>query len=272
MTYCLGILLEDGLVMMADTRTNAGVDNVATFRKLRVWERPGERVIVLLSAGNLAITQSVVALLEDSVRWEEHEEMAPGPHGRLMSVPGLTAAARAVGEAVRAVHRRDAAALREQGNDFVCSFLLGGQVAGGPMRLFMIYAAGNFIEAGEDTPFLQIGETKYGKPILDRVVNHETSLAQAAKCALVSFDSTMRSNLSVGPPIDLLIYRRDTLGAPIRRRFQADDPYLLGVRDLWGEGVRQLFLDLPDLPFAPDVTPPLLGAPSPMDTDPLDEE
>lgn len=258
MTYCLGMLLNDGLVMAADTRTNAGVDNVATFRKLRVWERPGERVIVLLSAGNLAITQSVVALLEDSVRLEEGDEIAPASHGRLMTVPGLTAAARAVGEAVRAVHHRDAAALREQGNDFICSFLLAGQVRGGPMRLFMIYAAGNYIEAGEDTPFFQIGETKYGKPILDRVISHETPLAEAAKCALVSFDSTMRSNLSVGPPLDLLIYRRDSLGGAVRRRLRADDPYLLTLRDQWGEGVRRLFHDLPDLPFAEDLLP---GAP-----------
>lgn len=249
MTYCLGMLLHDGLVMVADTRTNAGVDHVASFRKLRVWEEPGERVLILLSAGNLAITQAVVSELEDTVRWNDGDERTHPDAGPIMQVPGLTAAAKLVGEAIRTIHDRDAEALREQGNDFSCSFLLAGQVKGGPMRLFQIYAAGNYIEASEDTSFFQIGETKYGRPILDRVVDFDTPLVDAAKCALVSFDSTMRSNLSVGPPIDLCIYRRDSLESPIKRRLRADDPYLVELRKHWGDGMRQLFHDLAPPPF-----------------------
>ncbi len=255
MTYCLGMALSEGLVMMADTRTNAGVDNVSSFRKLRIWEEPGERVIFLCSAGNLAITQAVVSLLEDTVRWPKSEsELGVDPaadHGKgpLMRAPGLTAAASVVGDAIRAIHARDAEALQQQGNDFLCSFLLGGQVKGGPMRLFLIYAAGNYIEVSEDTPFFQIGETKYGKPILDRFVTYDTPLAEAAKCAFVSFDSTMRSNLSVGPPLDMVLYRRDSLTVEVRRRLQVDDPYLMQVRMEWAEGVRDIFRGLPDPPF-----------------------
>ncbi|MGB0695672.1 MAG: peptidase [Rhodospirillaceae bacterium] len=249
MTYALGMLLQDGLVMVADTRTNAGVDNVAKFRKLRVWEKPGERVMVLMSAGNLAITQAVVSLLEDTVRREAGDELTPPSEGPLMTAPGMTAAAQAVGEAIRTVHERDAEALKEQGSDFMCSFILGGQVKGGPMRLFMIYTAGNYIETTQDTPFLQIGETKYGKPILDRVITFETDLAEAAKCALVSFDSTIRSNLSVGPPLDFYVCRRDSFTPGLRRRISVDDPYLAKMRAQWGNGVRRLFQRLPDPPF-----------------------
>lgn len=271
MTYCLGMCLDAGLVMVADSRTNAGVDHVASFRKLRVWEVPGERVMILLSAGNLAVTQAVVALLEDSVRWAV-DDPAPAatsrtaegpdtarldsralglrPQGPLMAAPGMTVAAQAVGDAIRKVHARDGEALTTHGAEFTCSFLFGGQIKGGPLRLFQIYAAGNHIETSEDTPFFQIGETKYGKPILDRVITAATPLAEAAKCALVSFDSTMRSNLSVGPPIDIAVYRRDSLAAPVRRRLSAEDPYLLALRDQWGSGVRRIFQDLPDPPFA----------------------
>jgi putative proteasome-type protease len=249
------MLLRDGLVMVADTRTNAGVDHVASFRKLRVWEEPGERVLILLSAGNLAITQAVVGELEDTVRWNDGDQLTSPDAGPIMRVPGLTAAAKAVGEAIRKIHDRDAEALREQGNDFICSFLLGGQVKGGPMRLFQIYSAGNYIEATEDTSFFQIGETKYGKPILDRVVDFDTPLADAAKCALVSFDSTMRSNLSVGPPIDLCIYQRDSLEGPVKRRLSVDDPYLVKLRKHWGDGMRQLFHDLEAPPFVEGLLP-----------------
>jgi len=243
MTYCLGIRTAAGLVMAADSRTNAGVDHVASFPKMRVWEVPGERVLVLLSAGNLAVTQAVVALLEDSRRREGGE--GDRRHG-MLACPGVTAAARLVGDALRAVHAQDAEALSQTGAEFTASFLLGGQVRGGPPRLFQIYAAGNYIEAVEETPFLQIGETKYGKPILDRVITAETSLAQAVKCALVSVDSTMRSNLSVGPPIDVCVVPADACRVAARRRYGEDDPYWVGLRRAWGDGVKRLFDELQD--------------------------
>ncbi|SIS71281.1 proteasome-type protease [Insolitispirillum peregrinum] len=249
MTYCLGISLDAGLVMMSDSRTNAGVDHVAQFQKMRVWEQPGERAIILLSAGNLAITQAVVSHLEDKVRLPKAEAAARKKQGTLLTCPGMTVAAQLVGDAVRKVYDRDAERLKQQGSDFVASFLLAGQIKGGPMRLFMVYSAGNFIEASSDTNFLQIGETKYGKPILDRVVNPLTPLPEAVKCALVSVDSTMRSNLSVGCPIDVAVIRTDECRISWRRRYAETDPYWGNLRRQWGDGVKTIFgqLDDPDL-------------------------
>lgn len=244
MTYCLGLLLNDGLVMASDSRTNAGVDHISAFSKMRVWEKPGERVIVLLSAGNLAITQSVASLLEDKIRLPGGEKRKKG--STMLTVPGMHAAARLVGEAVRKVYDRDAAPLQQHGADFIASFILGGQIKGGPMRLFLIYSAGNFIEAGPLTPYFQIGETKYGKPILDRVIAPETPLPEAVKCALVSMDSTMRSNLSVGLPIDVLVAKTDQHRVFHRRSIGEDDPYMMGLRKQWGDGVRRLFGQLID--------------------------
>lgn len=244
MTYCLGILLDDGLVMASDSRTNAGVDQVSSFPKMRVWEKPGERIIVLLSAGNLAITQAVAAELEDRVRLPDGGKRKKG--STMLTVPGMHAAAKLVGEAVRRVHDADAEALQQHGAEFNASFLLGGQIKGGPMRLFLIYAAGNFIEAGPLTPFFQIGETKYGKPILDRVVTPQTQLPEAVKCALVSIDSTMRSNLSVGLPVDVLVAKTDALRTHHRRSIGEDDAYMSDLRKQWGDGVRRLFAELLD--------------------------
>lgn len=249
MTYCLGMLLDAGLVVAADSRTNAGMDNVSKFRKIHVFERPGERMIVLLTAGNLAVTQAVVSLLA-----EGHG----GPEGvkTLYEVGSLHEAAGMVGRALRRVHDIDGPYLKAQDTDFVASFILGGQIKGEWMRLFQIYAAGNFIEATTDTPFFQIGETKYGKPIMDRVVRPSLDLVSALKCALVSIDSTIRSNVSVAPPIDLLVYRRDDYKVSAWQRFEDDDPYFNSIRSRWGEGLRHLFETLPAPEWAEKLAPP----------------
>ncbi|MDX1595164.1 MAG: proteasome-type protease [Gammaproteobacteria bacterium] len=235
MTYCVGLRIDRGLVFAADTRTNAGVDNVAVFRKMHVWEKPGERVLVILTAGNLAVTQAVVTLLNEAVD-REPETGQPS----LASATTMFQAARLVGEAVREVKRVDGAAL-EAGGGFSASLILGGQIHGEPPRLFLVYSEGNFIESTKDTPFFQVGEHKYGKPILDRVTRPEMRMADAAKMMLLSFDSTIRSNLSVGMPIDLLIYRTDTLKVGEERRIAAEDPYYRRLSRAWSEALRDAF-------------------------------
>ncbi|MEW5726999.1 MAG: proteasome-type protease [Pseudomonadota bacterium] len=242
MTYCLAMALNDGLVLAADSRTNAGVDHISTFRKMRIWRREGERVLVLLSAGNLAITQAVIGSLENGIQAED-------PDASLMIVESAGQAARLVGDAVRKAWRRDAAALKEAGVEFNISLILGGQIKGDAPRLFLVYAAGNFIEATPETPYFQIGETKYGKPILDRVITPATDLDSAAKCALLSLDSTFRSNMTVGPPIDLLVYRRDSFSIAAHQLIQDDDPYFNDIRTRWGQGLKDLFQVLPDPPW-----------------------
>ena len=237
MTYCVGMLLDAGLVFLADSRTNAGVDQISTFRKVTVFERSDERVMVLLSAGNLAISQAVVGLLR-----ERSEALGTG----IYQVPNMFEGARQIGEAVREVHRRDGSALQEHNIEFNASFILGGQIAGEPPRLFSIYAAGNFIEATLDTPYFQIGESKYGKPIIDRVVNRSSRLAQAAKCALISMDSTIRSNLSVGLPLDLLSIERDALRVSSHINIDSDHAYFKMIRTRWSEGLRRAFQEIPD--------------------------
>lgn len=239
MTYCVGILLEQGLVLASDTRTNAGVDQVAIAPKMHVFEQAGERVIVLLTAGNLAITQSVVNLLREQLSANNQ-----GAH--LYNVHSMFEAASVVGAAMRSVHQRDGEALKEHGIDFTASILVAGQIQGEQPRLFNVYAAGNFIEATPDTPYLQIGETKYGKPIIDRVVNHQTDIMDAVKCVLISFDSTIRSNISVALPLDLLMYRTDSFNADCRQRLTEQDPYYLSVRKGWGEGLKAVFSSLPN--------------------------
>ena len=209
MTYCCGILVRDGLVMIADTRTNAGLDNISTFRKLYLFERPGERVLMLAASGNLSVTQGVVNLIGDGI---EHPES--GVVESVMNTPNMLHAAQLVGRAVRLSRSQMGNAEGEpaaQGVSFDVSLLLGGQIAGGPLRLFMIYTAGNSIECTPDTNYLQIGEHKYGKPILDRAVTYDTDIYDALKIGLISMDSTMRSNLSVGMPIDIALLRRDAL-------------------------------------------------------------
>ena len=239
MTYCVATLLDEGLVFLSDSRTNAGVDNISTFRKMTAFERPGDRVLVLMTAGNLAISQSVVSLLRDELN-------APAPAETLMSANNLFEAARCVGEAIRRVHMRDAEALKEHGLEFSASFILGGQIGGEAPRLFQLYAAGNFIEATRETPYFQIGESKYGKPIIDRIIRPETSLRDAAKCALISMDSTIRSNLSVGLPLDLALCRRDQLKLDLRLSIDTDDEYFRMVRSSWSEALREAFRRLPD--------------------------
>jgi len=241
MTYCVALALSEGLVMLSDTRTNAGVDHISTFGKMHQFEVPGERSICLMTAGNLAITQSVATLLREGLD-------GAGGTDTLYTVPTMFKAAQLVGAAVRQVYHTDGAALREQGVGFDVSFLLGGQIATRNLRLFEIYAAGNFIEATTDTPFLQIGEHKYGKPILDRAVTFDTPLYGGVKLALISMDSTLRSNLTVGLPIDLMVLRRGAIHAELRRRIGEDDPYFRMIRESWSEALREAYrvIPLPD--------------------------
>lgn len=240
MTYCVAINLAEGLVFVSDSRTNAGIDHIATFRKLYTFGTPGERVIVLQTAGNLATSQSVVSLLRQRL-------FGADPH--LLTVPTLFEAARLVGQTMREVTEHDAVSANS-GVDMSCSFLLGGQINGEPPALFNIYPQGNFIQATPDTPYFQIGESKYGKPILDRALRHGLGLEQALRCALISFDSTIRSNLSVGMPLDVLVYRKNHLDIPNGYRVMDNDPYFEEIRGLWGTGLRKL---LEDMPTSPDV-------------------
>ncbi len=228
--------LREGLVFAADTRTNAGVDHIATFRKMHVFERRGERSIVLLTAGNLATAQAVVSHLCERVQHEENNN--------IYTIGSMFGVAQLVGDTINEVIARSAAGQQTGGVDFGLNVLLGGQVAGERPRLFHIYPQGNFIEATEDTPYFQIGEVKYGKPIIDRIVNYDTSLNYATKCTLISFDSTIRSNLSVGMPIDLGIYREDSFELKIERIVENDD-YWNALRQAWGNGLRQQFEQLP---------------------------
>ncbi|MES1206018.1 MAG: peptidase [Pseudomonadota bacterium] len=245
MTYCVGVLLKDGIVLGSDSRTNAGVDDFASFCKMTVFERPGDRVLVLLSSGSLAGTQAVVSVLAQNAAAAD-EAAAPGGSPSVMTAGTMFDVACLVGDAMRAIERRDKEYLERSELTFNASFILGGQIRGEPMRLFRIYAEGNFIEAGAGTPFFQTGEAKYGKPIIDRVIDPSTSLSDAAKCVLVSFDSTMRSNLSVAMPIDLICYERDALQVRKRRRFEAGDPYFGALSKKWSEGVRAAFKELPE--------------------------
>jgi putative proteasome-type protease len=239
MTYCVAMLLDTGLVFLSDSRTNAGVDQISTFRKATVFQKPGERVLVLQSSGNLAITQTVISMLKEDI------DLASG-RPTLMNVPNLFEAARCVGHALRELHARDAGALKEFGVDFNAGLTLGGQIKGEPPRLFSIYAAGNFIEATTDTSYFQIGESKYGKPIIDRVLRRTSSLNEAVKCALVSMDSTIRSNLSVGLPLDLVIVKRDRFNVARHISIDADNEYFRGIRGRWSEALREAFVQLPD--------------------------
>ena len=238
MTYCVALNLKDGLVFASDTRTNAGVDHIALFRKMHLFQTPGERTVVLLNSGNLATTQSVISLLRTRL---QHD----GEH--LLNVPSLYDAARLVGDTVREVIARDAAGQQNaSGVDFSGSFIVGGQIAGEGPRLFQVYPQGNFIESTPDTPYFQIGESKYGKPIIDRVVSYDTPVAATMKCLLVSFDSTVRSNLSVGLPIDTLVLARDRFDVAEPHRIEDNDPYFRLVRARWNEGLRQVFAQLPN--------------------------
>jgi putative proteasome-type protease len=243
MTYCAGILVREGLVMIADTRTNAGLDNVSTFRKLNLFSAP-DRTLALASAGNLSVTQTVLGLLQEGVLNPETGEVET-----LETAPTLFRAAQVVGRAIRKVHALDGAALEEARVKFDISFLFGGRIEGGPMRLFMIYAAGNFIECGQDAPFLQVGEHKYGKPILDRAVTYETHLYDALKVGLISMDSTMRSNLGVGLPIDVLVMRTETIKPELVHRIDAGEPYFHDLRERWSAALRAAHMAIPRPPY-----------------------
>jgi putative proteasome-type protease len=238
MTYCVSLLLRDGIVMASDTRTNAGPDNILSFRKMHVVEEPGERVLALLTSGNLAVTQAVLNALREGVVTDHGIET-------LRSVSNPFRAAQLVGSAIRQVYRVDGPSLEAQSVSFEVSMLLGGQIAGGELRLFQIYSAGNFVEATADTPYLQIGEHKYGKPILDRALRHDTALEDGIKLVLISMDSTLRSNLTVGLPIDLLALRRDALRVQLERRIAEDDPYFRMIRERWSEALREAYQAIP---------------------------
>ncbi len=242
MTYCVAMRLTDGLVFASDSRTNAGVDHIATFKKLHVFQREGERVLVIQSAGNLATTQSIISLLTTRIQ-SQHTP-------NLLQVETLYDAATLVGETVREVIHRDSASQQNSSNIFGCNLLIGGQIGNEPPRLFHIYPEGNFIESTQDTPYFQIGESKYGKPIIDRVLTVDTPLEQAMCCALISIDSTLRSNLSVGMPLDVMIYRANSFDPGEQRRITENDAYFMGIRKAWSEGLLNTFRQLP--PFPPE--------------------
>jgi putative proteasome-type protease len=244
MTYCVGILVQDGLAMLADTRTNAGVDNIAVFRKLNVFNIPGDRAILLGTAGNLATSQTVLSLLT-----EGFENKATGEMESILTVPSMFKCAHLVGRAVQEAHAMIGPQAKNGEGGFDITLLLGGQVHGGRLRLFMVYDAGNFIEATPDTPYLQIGEHKYGKPILDRSVTAETSIPDALKLGLISMDSTMRSNLAVGMPIDLAVVRRDEIKVALQHRVEVDDPYFENLRTTWSEALRNAHQAIPAPPY-----------------------
>lgn len=232
MTYCVGMRLDAGLVFLADSRTNAGVDQVGTFRKLSVFENPGERMMVMMTSGNLSISQAVRQIVASHVD-------ADGT--TIWNAPDMYAAARIVGAAVRTVHRQEAAQLAEHGVDFNIGIVFGGQIRGERCRLFYVYSAGNFIESHDENPYFQIGEAKYGKPIIDRVVTPRTSLDDAAKCALVSMDSTLRSNISVGLPLDLLVYEDGSLAVTRFVTIDEHNDYFKMLRTTWGQKLKAAF-------------------------------
>jgi putative proteasome-type protease len=244
MTYCCGILVRDGLVMFADTRTNAGVDNIATFRKLHVFTQPGQRIMAIASAGNLSISQSVVSMVREG--WENPDT---GETETVMNAGTMFQAAQTVGRAIRQVFLEEGEALEASDVKFDVSFLLGGQIKGERPRLFLLYAAGNFIECTQDTPYLQVGEHKYGKPVLDRAITYGSDLYDALKIGLVSVDSTMRSNLSVGLPIDIMIARRDALDAELNYRIEPGEPYFHDLRERWSAALRAAHAGIPRPPY-----------------------
>jgi len=238
MTYCVATMIDAGIVFASDSRTNAGVDNISTYRKMKIFERSGERALVIINSGNLAITQATINLLEQAIRHNTDPN--------LMSVKSMYEVAELVGTALREVRHRDGPYLMENQVDGSANFIVGGQIEGEIQRLFLVYSEGNFIEATAETPYFQIGEVKYGKPIIDRVIKADTCINDTIKCVLVSFDSTMRSNLSVGMPIDLACYDRDTLMIKNTHRFDEQDAYMQQLRLSWGEGVRRAFAELPN--------------------------
>src|ERR1700757_2661806 len=237
MTYCCGILVRDGLVMIADT------DNVSTFRKLHIFSKPGERIMAIASAGNLAISQSVLSTLTEGME-DQHGDLET-----LMNAPTMFQAAQRIGRAIRQVHATEGPALRSEDVSFDVSFLFGGQIKGSRMRLFMVYTAGNFIECTPATPYWQSGEQKYGKPVLDRAMHYDVELYEALKTGLISMDSTMRSNIGVGLPIDVLVGRNDVCDADLNHRIEAGEPYFHDLRSRWSAALRAAHRNIPLPPY-----------------------
>jgi putative proteasome-type protease len=245
MTYCVGVLLDRGLVLMSDTRTNSGVDNISVFRKMHRWVVPGERIISLMTAGNLATTQSVISMLEERSKAPEDR------HNSLLEAPTMFQVAVEIGKLLRDVVRDTQVENGQEGkNRFTASLILAGQIKGMEPRLFMIYPEGNFIEASFDTPFFQIGETKYGRPILIRGYDRTMSFEDAVKLLMVSFDSTLKANLSVGMPLDLLVVERDTFEAAHEQRIDHSDPYFQAISSSWSDALKNAFYGLPDYTFS----------------------
>jgi putative proteasome-type protease len=242
MTYCVAAKLNAGLVFLSDSRTNAGLDHISTFRKMIVYEKAGDRFMVLLSAGNLSISQSIREILQVE-QLKDHEGSEPIT---IWNAKSMFDAARVLGSAIRRVYDRDAEALKNADVDFNVSLVFGGQIRGENMRLFQMYSAGNFIEATDETPYFQVGESKYGKPVLDRVLTPATPLAEAAKCVLVSMDSTMKSNLSVGLPLDLVVYEADTYKSDKIVCIDNDNPYYRMMHSSWGQKLREVFDSIED--------------------------
>lgn len=254
MTYCVGIKLDAGLVFLSDSRTNAGIDQISTFRKMMIYEGSGDRFMVLLSAGNLSISQSVREILQV-------HKLDRGAHEAPLTIwnaESMFDAARVLGAAVRRVYEEDGPSLKAAGVEFNVSMIFGGQIKGEAMRLFQVYSAGNFIEATRETCFFQIGESKYGRPVLDRMLKPTTRLNTAAKCALVSMDSTLKSNLSVGVPLDLLVYRQGQLESNEYTCIDEDNPYFEMIRTTWGQRLREVFLSIDDPLGDTDTAHPLI--------------
>ena len=241
MTYCVGVKLDAGLVFLSDSRTNAGLDQIGTFRKMMIYERPGDRFMVMLSAGNLSISQQVREILQ-----VEQIDDGDKPPITIWNATSMFDAARVLGAAIRRIHDQDGAALKKSGLDFNASMIFGGQIQGEAMRLFLVYSAGNFIEATRETCFFQVGESKYGKPVLDRMMRPSTPLDEAAKCVLVSMDSTLKSNLSVGLPLDLVVYEADKLESSQVVCIDERNPYFQMIRTTWGDKLREVFESIDD--------------------------
>lgn len=237
MTYCVGLKLNAGLVLLSDTRTNAGLDNIACYRKMFFFEEQGERVVVIMTAGSLSVTQTTIARLDEAIENEMADESTS-----ILKAPTMLQVASIVGDTLARTRRDIADQLRDLNQQASASMIVAGQRKGGDMRMFLVYPEGNFIEATDDTPFLQIGEHKYGKPILDRVVTPETSLSDARKAVLLSMDSTLRSNLSVGMPLDLAIIEKDALQISSRRRIPEGDPEFMEMSEAWSNALRDSFV------------------------------
>lgn len=258
MTYCLGVAARQGLLLAADSRTNAGVDYISSYRKLFDWSLPHERALILCTSGNLSMTQAVMHALERDIKVDAE--------AHLHNLPTLYAVARYIGEKNRMMQEQDRPWLEKDRIDYQCNFLLGGQIRGEQPELYLIYSQGNCIRATPETPFLQIGETKYGKPILDRTLSFESSLDEIAKCALLSIDSTMRSNLSVGPPITMVMYEADSFVVRHRAQFKAGDPFLLKMRKHWEQALKEAAASMPDIIWnqeLPEIGPELVDISEP---------